>query len=131
MNPNVLQHQYAVSRSGQNDFFLSTKGILICTGWYGWDTSSGISFLCHFDHPCSAESVPEILRSLGEMAPQDHSFRSVLVGGKEWFWSKRTRARIRAHVGAQDRLKIKVKDGPMDGWLCKHRNLVVSVGHGH
>jgi hypothetical protein len=87
MRPSVMQHQYAISSEPHGSAVLSTKGILICTGWYGWDPTSGIGFLCHFDRPGSASSVPEIIRELRQVAPENHRFRSVLVGGKEWFWS--------------------------------------------
>lgn len=131
MRPNVLQHQYAIALSADEPVVLSTKGILICTGWYGWDTTSGISFLCHFDHPWSANSVPQVLRDLRNVAPENHRFRSVLVGGKKWFWSGRTRAAIRRHVDAQTQVNIRVREGPVDGWWFRHRNLLVSAQRGH
>jgi len=131
MHPNVLQHQYAISSEAGKPTVLATKGILMCTGWYGWDAANGISFLCHFDHPWSARSVPHVLRDLRKIAPEDHSFRSVLVGGKEWFWSRKTRAAIRCQIDAQTELNIKVREGPVDGKWLHHRNLLVSAQRGH
>lgn len=130
LRPNVLQHQYAIS-SAQESTALSTSGIFICTAWYGWDAENEVSFLCHFDRPRSAESVPQVLRDLRAMVPQNHNFRSVLVGGKEWAWSRWTRAVIHKHVNSQTHLNIRVREGPVDGWLLRHRNLLVSPGQGH
>lgn len=127
----ILQHEYAIS-TGLGPFeLLSTKGVWTCTAWYGWDTKNGISFLCHFDHPWSADSTPEILNCLNEVAPSSHRFQSVLVGGKRWLWSGRTREKIRHYVESQNEVKIKIREVPMDGWLdCRRRQLVVSTRGG-
>jgi len=126
IKPNVLQHQYAISMRGERELVLSTKGILICTGWYGWDSANKIVFLCHFDCPKSADSVPNILKDIKQVAPQNHSFKSVLVGGKKWFWSKTTRRRIKECIATQNEVNISVRNGPYDNAPCAHRNLLIS-----
>jgi hypothetical protein len=106
LRPTVLQHQYAISSPQNANTVLSTRGVVICTAWYGRDSASGTSFLCHFDHPWSANCVPRILEELRHASGEGHNFRSVFVGGKEWFWSRATRTKIREHVSSQTRLKI-------------------------
>jgi len=130
MKPNVLQHQYAVVKAGNEDLILSTKGIAICTGWYGWDSKNKIAFLCHFDHPCTAFSVPDILKAIKEKSPSDHHFKSVLIGGKRWFWSPCTRNIIKMMVSSQNLIKICIKDGPYDNWPHKKRNIIISATYG-
>lgn len=127
MKPNVLQHQYAVCIKTTTNHVLTTKGIWICTGWYGWDLQNNVYFLCHFDHPCSAYSVPEILERIKKVSPNTKSLHSVLVGGKRWFWSPLTRQAIINQVKNQNELRIKIKHGPYDNCLFSHRNLAVSL----
>jgi len=130
VRPNVLQHQYAICVGERGAPLLATKGISICTGWYGWDSKNGICFLCHFDHPWSANSLPNILANLRSYAPKDHKFKSVLVGGKTWWWSRRTRRKIKQFLAQQSELNIVVRDGPFDPF-CKDRDLLVSSKTGH
>ncbi len=131
MKPNVLQHQYAITTREVGTAVLSTKGILICTGWYGWDSKNGIAFLCHFDWPKSADSVPEILKELRRVSPVEHRFKSILVGGKSWCWSKITRKRVKKYLTEQNELNISIKDGPLDDPFCRHRDLFISSTGGH
>lgn len=128
---NVLQHQYAIVKNhGDDEFALVTKGILICTGWYGWDQKNNLAFLCHFDIPRSVNSMPQILADFHRLVPKDHHFVSTLVGGKSWFWSKNTRERVKDMVRTQKKLSIEVLDGPYDDNLFASRNVVVSPAKG-
>jgi len=129
MKPNVLQHQYAITDSRDKECILSTKGICICSGWYGWDSKNKIYFLCHFDSPFSANSTPNIIMEILKYAPNEHSFKSILVGGKRRFWSKCTRNIVKQYVNGQNELNIVVRDGPFDNG-CAKRDLVISSQRG-
>jgi len=109
---NVRQHQYGVLASGKSIKYLSTKGIWICTGWYGWDSKNEVAFLCHFDHPASALSVLRILKEVRKMVPEDHHFETTLIGGKGWFWSRWTRQCIKDLALGQTRLNVSINEEP-------------------
>ncbi len=109
---NVLQHQYAITASNSELTKLSTKGIWICTGWYGWDRENKVAFLCHFDSPLSAASIPKVLKNIRSCVPDKHHFESVLVGGKGWFWSQRTRNSIKDIVSNQNEVNISITEEP-------------------
>jgi hypothetical protein len=111
-NVNVLQHQYAISSEKLGIRKLSTKGIWICTGFYGWDKKNKVAFLCHFDHPKSADAISEILNKIKSQVPEEHHFESYLIGGKSWFWSRFTRNRINGLVENQKELNISINALP-------------------
>lgn len=109
---------------------MSTKGILICTGWCGWDNKSGVSFLCHFDRPKSANSTPKILSELAELAGADNEFETYFVGGKRWCWSNYTRDLVKHHVQQQKTIKMTLVDVPIDRSIFGREDLICD-GHGY
>lgn len=108
----VSQHEYGITLDPKEE--LVTRGIWICTGWYGWDTENGVAFLCHLDHPLSPLSVLKILKEIRKNVPENHAFESCLVGGKWYFWSPLTRLFTKVLVWRQKHLNISVKCGGYD-----------------
>jgi hypothetical protein len=127
---NVKQHQYAVVKFDKNTTYLATKGIWTCTGWFGVDQKNQVAFLCHFDLPSSANSVPEILQVIKEYVPTDNQFESTLIGGKAWAWSKRTRQRIKDTVNNQTDINISISESPFNNWLFNSIDVSVCLGSG-
>ena len=113
-NTRVLQHQYTIAKNGN---LLTTNNIWICTGFYGWDETNKVAFLCHFDHPFSVKSLPAIFRKIRELVPDEHSFDAMLIGGKGWFWSRVTRSNIKAIIKRQSIVKISVAEKPFKNWF--------------
>lgn len=109
---NVLQHQYSISGGAFEKRDLSTKGIWICTGLYGWDYMNKVAFLCHFDHPLSAISIPRIFKEVRSSVPDEHHFEGKLIGGKTWFWSRCTRNCIKELIANQEYLNISLSEVP-------------------
>lgn len=114
---NVLQRQYAISSDKLGRRILSTKGIVSCTGLYGWDEINKVSFLCHFDDPMSANSTPEILKQIRSQVSNEHYFEAYLIGGKGWLWSRYTRGRIKKLVSSQQVLNISVREIPFNNFF--------------
>ena len=121
----MLQHQFAIEREVEGSLFLATKGIWICTGWYGWDSKNKVAFLCHFDRPRSALSVTGILDRLSEYVPVEHHFNSVLIGGKQWFWSPKTRKRVELLAKKHDKINIDIVHGQYDNLPFSKRDLTL------
>ena len=71
-----------------------------------------VAFLCHFDSPLSAKSLPDILEELAKHVPQEHHFEAVLIGGKRWFWSPITRKRIKEFASKQSVINLNFSDIP-------------------
>ena len=127
---NVLQHQYAFARASDECAVLATKGIWICTAWYGWDEKNKIAFLCHFDSPFSAFSVNRIVNELSGITPKGGQYKSILVGGKKWFWSKCTRNCIKELVATQNNLRISVQEGEYDNCFIDKRDVSICAKSG-
>ena len=109
----VLQHEYGISRGDVEGFVLTTRNVCICTAWFGYDSENKIAFMCHFDHPWTPNSVPDILRAIKDVTPEQHKFKSYLAGGKNWYYSIKTRANILSHDAAVLGLNIDVKWIPL------------------
>lgn len=120
----VLQHEYGITNDPEEE--LVTRGITICTGWYGWDTHSNTAFLCHFDSPFSAFSIPRILKDVRANMSQVHHLETYLVGGKVYFWSSITRMLIQLIVNRQKFISISISSGEYDNWPSNRRCVTVS-----
>lgn len=120
----VLQHEYGITNDPDEE--LATRGITICTGWYGWDRHSNTAFLCHFDHPFSAFSIPKILRDIRANISEVHHLETYLVGGKMYFWSPITRMLIKLIVKRQKFISISISSGEYDNWPSHRRCVTVS-----
>ena len=109
----VLQREYGICSKDDWIGTIRTTGIQQCTVWSGFDRKSGVTFLCHFDYPWSARSVPKILEELKELAGPSAKFKSVLIGGRtcRFLWSTKTRNRIKSYIDPSSDFLV-VRDGP-------------------
>lgn len=123
----VLQHEYGIAKG---EGALVTRGIWICTGWYGWDSDNKVGFLCHLDSPFSALSTGRILYELRSKVSADHYFETYLIGGKCYFWSPITRWVVKRIVRKQSALTIEVKDLPYDNCPLSHRCISIATDTG-
>lgn len=127
---NVLQHQFAVLKGMSEEGYLATKGVWICTAWYGWDKKNDVVFIAHFDRPFSADSVPCILEAIKDKVPDDHQFESVLIGGKRRWWSPKTRRKIQAFVDNQSTLNITIDPVPIEKGAFKRKDITLMDSSG-
>ena len=104
---NVRQRQYAIASADSDTIRLVTRNILACTAWFGIDRHNGIAFLCHFDTPWSPAVVPQIVRELMDIAPNNAQFESHIVNGTFIFspWSFFTRRRLKSELRKMSEFK--------------------------
>ena len=108
----VFQREYGMASIGQGVSCIRTTRVQQCTIWCGFDQSSGVAFLCHFDYPWSTRSVPQIVAELEELAGKNARFRSMLIGGRSCLWSMRTRRRVESLLAPYKGF-ITVRNGPL------------------
>lgn len=100
---NIAQHEYAVVPIEPTAPILRTRNVGPCTAWYGWDSKRRVAFLAHFDTPCSARSVPNIIRELRKHTPPGTHFVTRLEGGLflTFLYSLLTRSAIKKAAHGQ------------------------------
>lgn len=112
----VFQREYGMASIDQGVSRIRTTRVQQCTVWCGFDRSSGVAFLSHFDYPWSTRSVPKIVAELKEMAGPNAHFESMLVGGRPCLWSMRTRRRVESLLAPYSGF-ITVRNGPLSPGL--------------
>lgn len=127
----VFQTEYGFGSRKLGHNFIHTSSVWICTAWIGYDELNRVGFICHFDTPWSTCSTPQILADLAELFPNSHSFLTHLVGGKAWWWSGKTRKNIIGQINYQKRLKIDVKEMPLERSFCREAEYLLDLETGN
>ncbi len=118
MTVEVLQREYGLALRSNGTHIISTPRVETCIVWCGLDPINGVAFLCHFDFPFTANSIPKIINELAAITPANHEFQSQLLGGRPYTWSSATRRRIKSQISQQKILNINVEEGPYFKGLC-------------
>ncbi len=106
---NVPRGGYGILTNKMEQHSLITYNIWWCTALVGYDKVNGISFLCHFDIPCSASAIPEIVKYIMKLTP-NHEFEIYLVSGTRFSYSFRTSNNIRKELSKFPGFKIVGED---------------------
>lgn len=97
---NVRQRQYAFALKESNKT-LVTRNILFCTALFGFDKDNGVSFLCHFDSPRSADDLPRILMELRSLKTTRLNFQCYILNGSRLancIRTKKVRQKLFGHL---------------------------------
>lgn len=121
----VFQREYGIAATRAGHRRIITTGVTTCTIWLGWDSTSGVAFLAHFDYPWTAQRIPKILNEVAAVARPPYNFQSVLWGGKscKFLWSHATRKAIINEIAAYESLfsnfKIRVTSSEFHSGICQ------------